>query len=142
MQGNCTGDASVEAAEKLLRATGAAPGPPLLPLAPRQCLLVSNRSVLATARPVWLDALYIRTHQPPPDPVDASPPRGHGPFATLPSNDATDDAGLWMTGCTLQGDVVGTTAAAHDGASMHVGGKMFAEGAPAIQTRSTHGRLA
>jgi len=100
--------------------------PPLLPLAPRQCLVVANASVLAAAASVWLDGLYLRTHAP------ASPAGAQGaavgPLAALRADGGSEDAGLWMTGCTLQGHAEGRDAT-RGGAGVHVEGRMYAEGA-------------
>lgn len=125
LQGNCSGDvaANVEfiADEALLPRQQA---PPLLPPPPQQCLLVSSTSILAVLGTLWLDGLYFRMHAPH---AEGQPGRATGVSGPVAVGEGPA-AALYMTGCTLQGDVPGEAPAKH-GRGMHLEGGMYAEGA-------------
>ena len=85
MQGNCSG---IPVDTNALQLAGA----PLRPLSEGQCVIVADRSVLQTEHGrLWVDNVYIRLTRSPPESV-----------SVLVS--VTEDAQLWMTRSTLQGN--------------------------------------
>jgi hypothetical protein len=90
LQGNCTEPVPAALANGLY-------GPPLLPLKPRQCLIVTSQSLVQSWRPdpagaMWLDNLYIRIGNP------VTPP-GYQPEITVVSSRQ-----LYVTRVTIQGN--------------------------------------
>ena len=83
MQGNC-GDV----APSFTPPTGHAP---LRELLPGQCLLLADDNSMLVGGQLWLDGLYVRLTSP-----------RDGKFSRFLLS--TDNAVLWMTGVTLQGN--------------------------------------
>ena len=137
MQGNCTAPPP----ESLLASLPTTP--PLLPLLPGQCLLVSPVNVLAARGRLWLDNLYLRTTgaagvaagEPQAGSGSGDYTDGHAAVQIVAVADSPGRGEVWMTGCTLQGHMHGGHAQVGRGTGsaavtgLQVAGRAFADGA-------------
>lgn len=95
MQGNCT-------AEVPRRVTRTMPGTPLLPLLPRQCLVVTDRPIVAVQSALWISNVVLRTRD-----------TGRGSAVTFLQVNPGNRSALWVSDSALQGDGVSTSSAVY-----------------------------
>lgn len=90
---------------------------PLRPLAQRQCVLLADEQLMRVDDgQLWLDRLYIRL----------SNPRDAGEFDSFLK--IREDANLWMTTVTLQGNGDGVLDCFECGLSVVYGAQVFGHG--------------
>lgn len=86
MQGNCTSDVPGELRRSI-------PGASLLPLQPRQCVVLADQPFLAVSNPLWISRMVLRMR-------DA----GRGSAVTFVRVNPGPESKLWVSDSALQGE--------------------------------------
>lgn len=94
-------------------------GAPMLPLRPRQCVIVADQPILAVQAPLWISRMSLRACD-----------TGRGSSVTFLRVTPTPTAALWVTDSSLQGaGVSASTAVSIEGRAHFLGAPSLWPGA-------------